>query len=145
MQFQTPLNTERGSSSMFTQWLHNLHSTVPCCTDVEHVDGLIFLPKKAFNSFCTWMLLPTVRYTPSCVAPKMKMGEEVKAVRGDEGEHKLDTERGVEMYHTKPARIGPKMQTLQPDLPLWVRVVVSQMAILWAKRESWDWRNVSQL
>lgn len=35
-------------------------------TDVHR---LIFLPKKAFKSFCTWMLLPTVLYTPSCVSP----------------------------------------------------------------------------
>lgn len=101
-------------SRMFARRLHNLHSTVPCCTDV---DGLVFLPKKAFNSFCTWMLLPTVRYTPSCVAPKMKMGErELKVVGGDEGEHTVDQERGVEMYHVKPARSRPKMQTLLHDL-----------------------------
>lgn len=28
-----------------------------------------FLPKKAFSNFCTWILLPTVRYTPSVVIP----------------------------------------------------------------------------
>lgn len=99
---EAELNAEhRSFPQRFAQRLHNLHSTVPCYTDVEHVDGLIFLPKKAFNSFCTWMLLPTVRYTPSCVAPKMKTGGGVKAVRGDEGEHNLDNERGVEMYHAE--------------------------------------------
>lgn len=41
---------------------------------VKRVRGLISLPKKVFNSFCTWMLLPTVRYTPSCVTPGKTRG-----------------------------------------------------------------------
>lgn len=100
MQFHTPLNmtgkkkqSSNAECRSFTERQQRvrsevahpaeLHSAVCCRTDVEHIDRLIFLPKKAFNSFCTWMLLPTVRYTPSCVAPKMKMGGGVKALKGD--------------------------------------------------------------
>lgn len=43
-------------------------------TDVERVRRVISLPKKAFKSFCTWMLLPTVLYTPSCVTPRREEG-----------------------------------------------------------------------
>lgn len=102
------------------------HGLVESCTDVEHVHCLILLPKKAFNSFCTWMLLPTVLYTPSCVAPKMKMRGGVRAVRWDEGKYNLDKERAVEMYHAEPARVGLKIQTLLPDLA----------TLVWSSRES---------
>lgn len=98
MQFHTPLNmTEKKEAELECRMQKLYGAAAAClrwgcttcwaaqrrCTDVEHIDGLIFLPKKPFNSFCTWMLLPTVRYTPSCVAPKMKMGGGVEAVRGD--------------------------------------------------------------
>lgn len=76
MQFHTPLNMTEKKEAELECRMQKLYGAAAAClrTDVEHIDGLIFLPKKVFNSFCTWMLLPTVRYTPSCVAPKMKMG-----------------------------------------------------------------------
>lgn len=99
MQFHTPLNMTGKKEAELQCRMQKLYGAAAarllwgcttcwaaqhCCTDVEHIDGLIFLPKKAFNSFCTWMLLPTVRYTPSCVAPKMKMGG-----RGEGGKRRL--------------------------------------------------------
>lgn len=66
------------------------------------------------------MLLPTVRYTPSCVTPnakkKEKGGEEEVRGKKEEGGYNLDKERAVEMYHTEPARVGLEIQMLLPDL-----------------------------
>lgn len=66
-------------------------------TDVKHVHSLISLPKKAFKSFCTWMLLPTVLYTPSCVTPG-KRREREREVKKKKGECHMDKYRAVEIY-----------------------------------------------
>lgn len=109
-----------------------------CChTDVQHIDWLIFLPKKAFNSFCTWMLLPTVRYTPSCVAPKMKMGVGEGCRREEEIKGSTIRTNG-EVWKCTTGRLpecGQRCKRSCLILSLWTGAVVSQAAILWAKRE----------
>ena len=89
-------------------------------TDVERVRRVISLPKKAFKSFCTWMLLPTVLYTPSCVTPgregRWNLKKKKKREREKEkGECNLDVSRAVEMYHMCLAAARIKIQMFQPD------------------------------
>lgn len=86
-------------------------------TDVERVRRVISLPKKAFKSFCTWMLLPTVLYTPSCVTPRREEGRLKKKKKREKrkGECNLDTYRAVEMYHMCLAAARIRIQMFLPD------------------------------
>lgn len=68
---------QRGHRDQNPCWTFLTVEPDPLCPSqtIQEQDSVIaqkdqFLPKKAFSNFCTWILLPTVRYTPSVVIPE---------------------------------------------------------------------------
>lgn len=81
----------------------------------------IFLPKKAFKSFCTWMLLPTVLYTPSSVNAAKRRGGD-KKTNGSVMWTNTEQWKSITCFSSDPAGARIKIQMFHPDYDPFIKL-----------------------